>query len=387
MTGLAWIDDALAAIEQKGRRRGLVPVTPISPTSVEIAGRSIRLFSSNDYLGLSSHPSVREAAAAAALDVGMGPRGASLICGYTVVHEELEEEIERLKGTDAALLFPTGFAANLAVLSALGSPETTIFSDALNHASIIDGCRLSRSRVEVFRHRDVDHLRSLVAASPAARKVVVSDSVFSMEGDLAPLVEIADVCEEYGCVLVTDEAHATLLYGERGGGLAEALGVASRVDFQVGTLSKAVGALGGYVATSARAREWLLNVARPYIFTTALPVPVAAAALAALRVAASDASLRGRLWSRVEQLSEAILRPLRSPIAPLLVGEEGAAVEKSRRLFELGFHVTAIRPPTVPPGGSRLRVTVSAAHSGADVYDLAMAIASVGLTGLGARSS
>lgn len=307
----------------------------------------------------------------------MGPRGAALICGYTDEHAALEADLAALKQTEAALLFPTGFMANLAALSALGAADAHIFSDELNHASIVDGCRLARARVDVFRHADVAHLESLVRASTAARKIVVTDTVFSMEGDLAPLAELVELRRRYGFTLVTDEAHATLVLGRRGGGLSEALGLGEEVDVQVGTLSKAVGALGGYVATSGRMRQLLLNTARSYIFTTALPAPVVAAARAAIGVAAAEPELRASMWARADELGAALGRRLESPIAPIVVGDEGRAVAASRALLERGFHVTAIRPPTVPPGGSRLRVTVSAAHTASDVADLAAALGAV----------
>lgn len=373
-----WVDDALDAIERAGRTRRLVAVSPRSAVEVEIGDRRVRLFSSNDYLGLSSHPEVREAAARAAVERGMGPRGASLICGYTDEHEALENELAALKDAEAALLFPTGFMANLAALGVAASRDAEIFSDELNHASIIDGCRLTRARVSVYRHGDLDHLESLLRASTASRRVVVTDTVFSMEGDLASLAGLVELRRKYGFLLVTDEAHATLVLGPRGGGLSDALGLAGEIDLQVGTLSKAVGALGGYVASSARMRELLLNTARSYVFTTALPIPVVAAARAAVRVAAEDASIRERLWRRVGELGEALGMELTSPIAPIVVGEEARAVAASRELMERGFHVTAIRPPTVPVGGSRLRVTVSAAHADGDVAELARALAEVG---------
>jgi 8-amino-7-oxononanoate synthase len=369
-----WIDQALERIEAAGRTRRLVPAVARSAVEVEIAGRRVRVFSSNDYLGLSSHPEVREAAAKAALEDGMGTRGASLICGYTEAHEALETELAALKGAEAALLFPTGFMANLAAISAVADRETEVFSDELNHASIIDGCRLSRARVSVFRHGDVDHLESLVRASTAARRVVVTDTVFSMEGDLAPLADLVALRRRYDLVLVADEAHATLVLGPRGGGLSDALGLGGEIDLQVGTLSKAAGALGGFVASSERLKRLLVNTARPYIFTTALPLPVVAAARAALRVAAEDGSIRERLWARVADLGRGLGLALATPIAPIVVGDEARALAASRALLERGFHVTAIRPPTVPPGGSRLRITVSAAHTAADVADLVSAL-------------
>jgi 8-amino-7-oxononanoate synthase len=376
-----WIDEALEAIEAAGRTRRLVPVVPRSAVEGEIDGRLVRVFSSNDYLGLSSHPAVREAAARAALDLGMGTRSASLICGYTEAHEALESDLAALKRTESALLFPTGFMANLAAITAISERETEIFSDELNHASIIDGCRLARAKVTVYRHADAGHLDALLRASTAERRVVVTDTVFSMEGDLAPLADLVELRRRHGFVLVADEAHATLVLGPHGGGLADALDLAGEVDLQVGTLSKAAGALGGYVASSARVKRLLLNTARPYIFTTALPLPVVAAARAAVLVASEDASIRERLWARVSDLGRGLGRELATPIAPVVVGDEARAVEAARALLERGFHVSAIRPPTVPAGGSRLRVTVSSAHTREDVDDLVRALSEVNARG------
>lgn len=369
-----WIATALERIASDGRYRALVPVAPQSAIDVEVDGRRVRLFSSNDYLGLSFHPSVREAVANAVLEFGMGPRGAALICGYTSVHEALEADLASLAGTEAALLFPSGFAANLGVVTALGGEGACVFSDALNHASIIDGCRLARADVQVYRHADVDHLESLLAASPASRRIVVTETLFSMDGDLAPLVEIAEVCERHGALLVTDEAHATLVFGARGGGVAEALGVSDRVDVHIGTLSKAIGSQGGFVATSSRLREFLLNVARAYVFTTAPTIPVVVAAREAIRIARQDPELRMQLWRNIAQLGELLGRDLPSQIVPIVIGGERRTVLASQALLERGFHVTAIRPPTVPDGSSRLRITLSAAHAGDDVADMAKAL-------------
>jgi len=381
-----FVDAALSALEADKRRRDLVEIRPSGPMQVEVAGRPVRLFSSNDYLGMSSHPDVLEAVRES-LREGLGPRAAPLVCGYTNRHAELEAEIASLDRSESALVFPTGYMANVGVLTALGAADAEIFSDELNHASIVDGCRLSRAKVTVYRHRDVDHLESLLEGSKAHRKIVVTDTVFSMEGTIAPLSEIVALKDRFGFVLVLDEAHATLLFGERGSGVAEERGIEDAVDFRVGTLSKAVGALGGYVATSERNRSWLLNVARSFIFSTALPTPVVAAAIAAIRVARSTPKLRERVWWRVSELSEILARPLVAPIAPIRVGDELRSVELSRALFEAGFHVSAIRPPTVPNGRSVLRVTVSAAHEHRDVVALGLALARLGLYGLGSRTS
>lgn len=369
------IDAALASLEEAGLMRRLRPVEAVDAVTVRWQGRPLKLFSSNDYLGLSAHPEVREAAARAAAEVGMGPRGAALVCGHTAEHEALERGLARLKSTESALLFPTGFQANLAVLAALGGPDVTVFSDRLNHASIIDGCRLARpASVVVYDHCDAADLGRKLALCDTARKVVVTDSVFSMEGDAAPLAEICDRVEEHDATLVIDEAHATLVRGPGGGGLAAEIGVSERVHFQVGTLSKAFGAQGGFVATDSRRRRWLLNVARPFIFSTALPVPVVVAALAALDVATRDDSLRLRLAEHGRRLAGALGGMGRSPIFPIVVGDNAAALQASERLLAAGFHVPAIRPPTVPPGTARLRIALSAAHDPADIDALAAAV-------------
>ncbi len=374
---LDFLDLDMNRIAADGRRRSLVPVDPRSAVEVDIEGHAVLLFSSNDYLGLSHHPRVREAAAGAATGKGMGPRGAALICGYTAEHEALEADLANLAGTESALMFPSGFAANLGVMSALGADGAAVYSDELNHASIIDGCRLARAEVHVFRHADVDHLDELLALSTASRRIVVTESVFSMDGDVAPLVRIAAVCERHGAILVVDESHATLVYGERGGGVAEAKGVADRVDVHIGTLSKAIGSQGGFVATSKRMREYLLNVARAYVFTTSPTLPVVAAARAAIRVAREEPDLRARLWERVGEFAAGLGLDVASPITPIVVGTEERAVAASRALLGRGLHVTAIRPPTVPVGSSRLRITLSAAHSQSDVAQLVTALREV----------
>ena len=377
---MSWVDKALATLEQQTRLRQLLPLEPVSPVRVRIDGRETVLFSSNDYLGLSQHPRVREATAQAALERGMGNRGSALICGYSDWHRALEDELADLKAAEDALLFPTGFAANLGLLSALASPETVFFSDALNHASIIDGCRLSRCPVRIYRHGDVDHLESLLRAESATRKVIVSDSLFSMDGDVAPLKELAELKVRFGAQLVLDEAHATLILGKRGGGLAEAVGVQEVVDFQVGTLSKAVGALGGFVACSSKHRSWLLNTARSFIFSTALPAPVVAAARMALEVHRHDPGLQARLWERIEQLGLAMGCELQGPIAPVLLGAEQRALDASRALMERGFHVNPIRPPTVPEGTSRLRIALCSEHLPSDIESLCFELGSLGFS-------
>jgi 8-amino-7-oxononanoate synthase len=362
MSWIAWAEAECDAIRAAGQWRTVRdfdaggPVGRLAPS-----GRRVVSFASNDYLGLTGHPEVLAAARAALDRWGAGAGAARLIVGSRPVHSELEHELADWKDTDQALLFPTGFAANLAALSTFGGPDAVICSDELNHASIIDGCRLARARVEVYPHRDTDVLELLLRRSE--RAIVVSETVFSMDGDIAPVDELAHLCARHGALLVLDEAHAVL---------APEADLAGADALRIGTLSKALGALGGYAAGPAPLIELLRNRARSFIFTTATPPAVAAAALAALRIVRSDEgrSLRDRLRALVEAL-----RPRHpSPIIPVIVGEADRALERSAALLEEGFLVPAIRPPTVPHGTSRLRVTVSAAHTDRQVAALADAL-------------
>ncbi|EIE27590.1 PLP-dependent transferase [Coccomyxa subellipsoidea C-169] len=348
------------------------------------SSRALKLFSTNDYLGLSTHVALRRAAADAAMLYGLGPRSSALVGGYTLLHQELERRLAALKGTEECLLFPTGFAANLAIVSALGSGEdAAIFSDELNHASIVDGARLAsrnKGRLHIYRHNDMRHLEELLSACPSHhRKLVVADSLFSMDGDFADFQGLTSLRRKHGFLLAVDEAHATLVCGSRGGGAAEAFGVAGEVDVHIGTLSKAVGAHGGFVACRAELKTLLLNKGRPYVFSTALPAPVVAAAIAALQVNEQEPDRREHLWRLVRQLGEGLGVDACSPIVPLIVGSEAAAVAASAALLEKGFYVPAIRPPTVAPGTSRLRISLSAAHTTEDVDALLVALKECGI--------
>ncbi|MFA5882358.1 MAG: 8-amino-7-oxononanoate synthase [Acidimicrobiia bacterium] len=327
-------------------------------------GRAVVSFASNDYLGLTQHPAVVAAAHAALDRWGSGSGSARLIVGSRPVHTELEAALADWKRADAAVLFPTGFAANLGVLTTFGGPDVLVCSDVLNHASIIDGCRLSRSEVTVFRHADPDHVDRLLDEVPGRRAIVVTDTVFSMDGDVAPVDELAEVCARHDALLVLDEAHAVL------GPDPELDGVDA---IRVGTLSKTLGSLGGFVAGARDFTDLLVNRARSYIFTTASTPADTAAALAAVAVVRSveGDALRARLRAHVERV-----RPGHpSPIIPVVIGDEHATIAASTALLEQGLFVPAIRPPTVAPGTSRLRVALSAAHTDAQVDALARALA------------
>ncbi len=365
-----WLEESLDEWKSDGLMRELRPIEAISSVLVRFEGQDLVLFSSNDYLGLSFHPKVREAVADSVLKKGMGPRGSALVCGYTTDHQELEKKLAGLKGTESALLFPTGYAANLAVLTSIADSETAIFSDELNHASLIDGCRAAKSlgaEVRIYPHKDTDSLETLLRASSRPKKLIVTDTVFSMDGDLAPLPEIVRLKNEYEAWLLVDEAHGTLVFGENGGGVCESFGVSSEVEIQMGTLSKAFGSQGGFIAASDEFKRWVMNRGRPFVFSTELPIPAVAAALTAIHLIHSEPEIRNRLWKWVDLFSKGIGKRLESPIVPVVIGENEATLKLSQELLESGFHVPGIRPPTVPKGTARLRVALSAAHEERDL--------------------
>jgi 8-amino-7-oxononanoate synthase len=360
-----WVERRARAIHDEGRWRAPRTLDSRGVTGRLDDGRDVVSFASNDYLGLTAHPAVVAAAHDALDRWGAGSGSARLIVGARPVHAQLEQELADWKGQERAALFPTGFATNLGVLTTFAGPGVVVCSDELNHASIIDGCRLSRADVEVYRHNDLDHLASLLAEHARRPTIVVSDTVFSMDGDLADVDALLDLSARHGALLVLDEAHAVL------GPDVAALGRANVL--RVGTLSKTLGALGGFVAGPARSIELVENCSRPYIFTTASTPADAAAALAALRVvrSAEGDALVERLRRHVDRLR----RGHPSPIIPFVCGDERRALDAAAALLERGMLVPAIRPPTVAPGSSRLRVTVSAAHTEAQVDRLGAALA------------
>jgi 8-amino-7-oxononanoate synthase len=374
----------LADLEARDLRRGLRALGSASDAEVVVGGRSVLLLSSNNYLGLATHPALRAAAAAAIARWGCGAGASRLICGHLDLHAAVEAKLAAFHGTEAALLFPSGYQANLGAIGALVGRGDHVFSDALNHASIIDGCRLSRATVHIYPHGDMDTLaRMLAAAPPSGRRLVVTDSVFSMDGDRAPLRELVAVADQYHSWLMLDEAHATGVLGPRGAGLAEACGLAGRVAVHVGTLSKALGGAGGYVAGSRALIDVLVNRARSFVYTTGLPPAAAAAAGAALDVIAAEPARRAALLRNAAALRDGLSRlgftvGGDTHIVPVLVGDNRRALALAAALFERGVLVQAIRPPTVPPGTARLRVTPMATHTPAQIERALAAFAEAG---------
>jgi len=370
---LDWIDRELEALEAKGLRRALEPLGPAQGPVVTVDGRPLVNLCSNDYLALASDPRVVRAAAEAAQREGAGAGASRLVAGDLPVHGALERGLAALARTEAALLFGSGYHANAGVPPVLVGRDDAIFSDALNHASILDGALLSRAELVRYRHGDAGELADLLARSRARRKLVVTDAIFSMDGDAAPLTELAELCDRHGVMLYVDEAHATGVLGPTGGGLAEALGVADRVDVHMGTLGKALGAAGAFVAGERRLVELLLSRARTFVFTTAPPPAACGAALAALGIVRSEPQRRARVLALVERMRVGLARlgfdvaRVVAPIFPVVLGTEARALAASSALRARGFFVRAIRPPTVPRGTSRLRVSLTAGHTEAQV--------------------
>nr|WP_216618432.1 8-amino-7-oxononanoate synthase [Corallococcus carmarthensis] len=366
----------MEALSAKGLRRALEPLDSPQGAEVRVGDERLVNFSSNDYLGLAASPAVRAAAASALERYGVGTGASRLVVGDMVPHQRLEARLARFERAEAVRLFNSGYAANTGILPALVGPGDAVFSDALNHASLVDGCRLSRARVVVYPHADVAALTRALAETPGRRKLVVTDSVFSMDGDVAPLRELVAACEAHGAALMVDEAHATGVLGARGAGLCEALGVEGRVDLRMGTLSKALGGMGAYVATSRAVADLLVSRARPFVYSTALPAALCAAAECAVDLVEHDPAPRERLWGHIHRFTGG-LRALglpaepRSAIFPVILGEPARALDAAKRLREAGLLVKAIRPPTVPEGTSRLRFCLSAAHTTGHI-DLAL---------------
>ena len=384
--------DQLAELERSDlRRRRLVRESPQGPRIV-VDGQEVLAFCSNDYLGLANHPRIVKAAIEAASRHGVGEGASHLLSGHSTVHERLESKLAEFMQMPRALLFSTGYQANIGAVTALAGPEDAIFSDALNHASLIDGVRLSRARVVRYPHADLGFLSAALAESDARTKLIVTDGVFSMDGDVAPLPAMLDLCERHDAWLLVDDAHGFGVMGPEGRGSPAHFGLRSPRIVYVGTLGKAAGVAGAFVAGAAEMVETLLQRARTYIYTTAAPAMLAAAVEASLELIREDEWRREHLRNLIAVLrrelreSESALAPSESPIQPLILGGNSEAVRASATLRERGILVPAIRPPTVPEGTARLRISLSAAHSEEEVVRLAAALREVCPSGVAAQA-
>ncbi|MFO1045551.1 MAG: 8-amino-7-oxononanoate synthase [Planctomycetaceae bacterium] len=382
MLPLTWIADALQELKTQGlfRRRRVTRVFPDG--WCEVDGRRVLDFASNDYLNLSGDPRVVSAAIEPLRTATAGARASPLVCGRSPWHEELEQTIARFEGQPDALLFPTGMAANVGTIAALCGPEDLILCDRANHASLVDGCRLSQAKFRIYRHDDLVTLERELKKDPGVRRRwIVTDSVFSMDGETAPLQELCEIAENSGAELIVDEAHGTGVVGENGRGVCEAFGVEHRVAVRIGTLSKAVGAQGGFVAGNRDLVEYLWNRARSQIYSTALSPAVCAAATAAIEIITAEPWRRTRLAAASKYFREQLravgvetISAATGPIVPVILRDPNAAVDVATRLEQRGFLVGSIRPPTVPRDTSRLRIVMTTAHRDEDLARLAVAI-------------
>jgi glycine C-acetyltransferase/8-amino-7-oxononanoate synthase len=354
--------------------RRLTPLHSGVGPVVEMAGRQILLLASNDYLGLGTHPEVIQSAIEATQRFGTGAGAARLVSGSLPPHQELESALAQFKGTEAALTFGSGYLANIGTIPALVEQGGLILADRLCHASLIDGCRLSAADFRIYHHNDTSHLQSLLVKRRQARRtLIVTDGLFSMDGDLAPLPELSRLAQEYEADLYIDDAHGTGVMGPYGRGTAEHFGIEAQIPFQMGTLGKAFGSSGAYLAGPSILIRYLMNTSRSFMFTTAPPPSSAAAAIAALRVMQREPERRARLWANRERLFSGLtqmgftLSPSVSPIMPILVGNADTALSFAESLFAEGVYAPPIRPPTVPDATSRIRVTVTSEHTSSHI--------------------
>ena len=381
---MKYISDELNKIKKTGLYRELKVIGNAQESHIEIEGKTFLSFCSNNYLGLANNPSVVKAVKDAVEEYGWGAGASRLVSGNMTLHETLENVISRFKGKEAALVFPTGYMANLGAISSLVSKGDLVICDKLNHASIIDGCRLSGADFRVYAHCDMEKLENILRKSSRYnRKLIVTDSVFSMDGDLAPLPDIVRIAGKYKAMVMVDEAHGTGVFGRNGRGVVEHFNLNNEIDIIMGTLSKAIGSLGGYVTGDNDLINYLRNKARSFMYTTALPPAVCAASIAAINLIKGDPSIRESLWHNVRFINDNLkllnfnLISSESPIIPILVGDAQKAVDMSKLLYERGILIPAIRPPTVPANSSRLRMTVMSTHTKEDLERLLEALSEI----------
>jgi glycine C-acetyltransferase len=367
---LAYLGAELDSLRQQGLYRSLRILEDRQAASAHFDGRDVVNLSSNNYLGLTTHPKLIERAIAATKELGVGSGSVRTIAGTMAIHMELERRLAAFKHTEAVVVFQSGFTANAGTVSSILTRDDVVISDELNHASIIDGCRLSRATIKVFPHKDVDAAREVLQALPAAqRKLLITDGVFSMDGDLGALPALCDLAEEFGCIMMVDDAHASGVFGKNGRGTVDHFGMHGRVDVQVGTLSKAIGSLGGYVAGTQAFIEFLYHRARPFLFSTSHPPGVAAACIAALDLLENEPEIIERLWENTRFFKAGLVQMgfntgiSESPITPVIAGEGALAMKLSDRLFQEGVFAQGIAYPTVARDKARVRTIVTATHT------------------------
>jgi glycine C-acetyltransferase len=381
----AWMEEEIATLKDSGLFTNIRTIDSPMDAWVKIDGRNLLNFCANNYLGLANHPRIRSAAKRAIDLYGVGPGAVRTIAGTMTLHVQLEKRLAAFKKAEACISFQSGFSANIAAIPALVGRGDIIFSDSLNHASIIDGCRLSRAQVVRYEHVDVDDLRRKVAETTQyGRRLIVSDGVFSMDGDIAPLDDILEVAEEHEILLMVDDAHGEGVLGNGGRGIVDHFGLHGRVDIEIGTLSKAFGVVGGMVAGKKAVVDWLRQRGRPFLFSSAMTVPDVGACLEAVNLLEESTELVDRLWSNAAVFKKGMQElgfdtgNSATPIVPVMLGEAPLAQAFSRRLFEKGVFAMAIGFPTVPRGQARIRVMNSAAHSAADLEEALETFADVG---------
>lgn len=383
---LAWIDESLAELKEKGLYTNIRTIESAQGARIVVDGKPVLNFCSNNYLGLANHPALVRAAKAAVDEMGVGPGAVRTIAGTMSLHIELERRLAAFKGAEAAVSFQSGFTANLATIPALVGRGDAIFSDALNHASIIDGCRLSRAEIIGYAHNSPADLRAKLESERGkyAKALVVTDGVFSMDGDIAPLPELTALAEEFGCIMMVDDAHGEGVMGHGGRGIVDHFGLQGRVDVEAGTLSKAFGVVGGYIAGKQNIVEWLRQRGRPFLFSSAMTVPDVAACLAGVDLLENSTELVDRLWANARFFKAEMVNlgfdigQSVTPITPVMLGDEKLTQQFSRRLFEEGVFATAIAFPTVATGKARIRVMISAAHAPEDLEEGLAVFAKVG---------
>ena len=371
---LLFLGDELAALKAQGLYRRLRVLDAPQAARTTVDGREVVNLSSNNYLGLTTHPTLKKRALAALEEFGVGTGSVRTIAGTLQLHMELERKLAEFKKTEAVVVFQSGFAANAGTVAAILTKDDFVISDELNHASIIDGSRLSRATIKVFPHRDVNGARQIVRDLPrTARKLLITDGVFSMDGDLGALPELCGLAEEYGLIMMVDDAHASGVFGRHGRGTVDHFGLHGRVDVQVGTLSKAIGALGGYVAGNRNLIEFLHHRGRPFLFSTSHPPSVTATCLAALDLLVEEPELIEQLWTNTKFFKDGLGRlgfntgTSESPITPVIVGEAAKAMRLSDRLFDEGVFAQGIGFPTVARDKARVRTIVTATHTREDL--------------------